>query len=73
MSEVKKAVKAPVAPVVAKVPKAAPVKTMPAVKHCDCVSEFQDSIYGKGMRAMNAKGGQKSTGGYCCTVCGKTK
>ena len=46
--------------------KVIPKKTITIVAKCDCVNEYQDKIYGKGMRAKN------STGiGLRCTVCGK--
>lgn len=39
----------------------------PLIAKCTCKSEFQDSLYGKGMRVFNrtedGKGGR-------CTVCG---
>lgn len=38
-------------------------------KKCTCVSEFQDQLYGKQMRAVNVMHG-KAGNGYRCTVCG---
>lgn len=38
---------------------------------CTCNNEFQDETYGKGMRVMNSKGGDKISG-WTCTVCGRT-
>jgi len=46
--------------------KAIPKKTTTIVAKCSCVNEYQDKIYGKGMRAKNSKGT-----GFKCTVCGK--
>lgn len=41
---------------------------MTEVRHCNCESEFQDKLYGKGMRLHNIMG----DGPKCrCTVCGK--
>lgn len=38
---------------------------------CSCKSEFQDQLYGKGIRLFNeCISGSKVTG-YRCTVCGK--
>lgn len=36
---------------------------------CNCVNEFQDREYGKGMRVFNTAG--KNGDKLCCTVCGK--
>lgn len=36
---------------------------------CTCKHEFQDSMYGKGIRLFNSCGDSKITG-YRCTVCG---
>lgn len=60
----KKAVKAPIAPVKEK---ATPKNTKGTIAKCTCVSEYQDGVYGKGMRAKNPT----SSGGFKCTVCGK--
>ena len=39
---------------------------------CSCVSEFQDELYGKGIRLFNEMGSNKGkVTGYRCTVCGK--
>ena len=38
---------------------------------CKCKSEFQDELYGKGMRVHNECGANKGkTTGWKCTVCG---
>ncbi len=37
-------------------------------KQCNCVSEFQDKTYGKGIRAHN-----ETAKGLKCTVCGSVK
>lgn len=45
---------------------------MTAIKRCTCKHEFQDKIYGLGMRVMNYL--SKKTGNaqvVRCTVCGK--
>lgn len=39
---------------------------------CTCTSEYQDSVYGKGMRVYNPVGKGSQDAGYKCTVCGKT-
>ena len=40
------------------------------IKPCTCQSEFQDNMYGKGMRVHSEKKvGREAK----CTVCGKTK
>lgn len=45
---------------------------MTIVNHCTCKSEFQDNMYGKGMRLFNTCGDNKGkVTGYRCTVCGK--
>jgi hypothetical protein len=36
------------------------------IDRCICVSAFQDSLYGKQMRAFNG-----TRQGFRCTVCGK--
>ena len=43
---------------------------MTEVIQCTCKSEFQDELYGKGMRLANTMGKDKPSG-YRCTVCGK--
>lgn len=40
------------------------------VKPCDCVHEFQDKQYGKGIRLFNEGKDGKF---FRCTVCKKTK
>lgn len=37
---------------------------------CNCHSEFQDNLYGKGVRLFNEIGKDRNSG-YRCTVCGK--
>lgn len=37
------------------------------VKHCTCVSKFQDREYGQGLRVMNVTKELK----WRCTVCGQ--
>ena len=38
---------------------------------CTCKNEFQDKLYGKGMRVHNECGANKGkTTGWKCTVCG---
>lgn len=38
---------------------------------CTCKSEFQDELYGKGIRLFNELGTNKGKcTGYKCTVCG---
>ncbi len=41
--------------------------TSTGVKPCTCKSDFQDKIYGKGMRAKNS-----TNSGFRCTVCRST-
>ena len=45
------------------------------IKHCTCVSEYQDQVHGKGMRVHTQKLKTKETDKpkYTCTVCGKSK
>lgn len=39
---------------------------------CGCKSEFQDELYGKGIRLFNNCGDNKGkVTAYRCTVCGK--
>ena len=38
---------------------------------CNCVSEFQDKTYGKGIRVANRNQGGKQKMGSTCTVCSK--
>lgn len=40
---------------------------------CDCVHEWQDGYYGKGIRLHNPMLPQNNLIGYRCTVCGKEK
>lgn len=43
------------------------------IMRCDCKSDFQDQLYGKGMRYWNPCGKGKDQGGsFRCTVCGNT-
>lgn len=37
---------------------------------CNCASEFQDALYGKGMRVFNEIG-KDGKSGYRCATCGK--
>lgn len=39
---------------------------MATVIKCTCAHEYQDRVYGKGMRLAN-----ETSKGYRCTVCGK--
>ena len=41
-------------------------KNSTVIQKCICTSEFQDKMYGKGMRVKNSHGT-----GFKCTVCGK--
>ena len=43
---------------------------MTEIIQCNCKSEFQDEIYGKGMRLANIAGKDKPSA-YHCTVCGR--
>jgi hypothetical protein len=43
---------------------------MGKVMKCNCISEFQDSVYGKGKRYYNTKSKDRKLTGYTCTVCG---
>ena len=36
---------------------------------CSCKHEFQDSVYGNGMRLHNLGQGQKNSNTYKCTIC----
>jgi len=40
------------------------------IRSCSCTSDFQDKMYGRGMRVMNV-GGSSTAPRYSCTVCGK--
>lgn len=51
----------------AKEPSKATDKNMKTMA-CDCKNDFQDSRYGKSMRAHNP-----NNKGYVCTVCAKQK
>lgn len=44
---------------------------MTVIKRCSCTHDFQDKIYGQGMRVHNTTVATKN-GKYRCTVCGKT-
>jgi hypothetical protein len=46
--------------------KLVPKSTTTIIEKCTCVNEYQDKVYGKGMRAKNSK-----NNGFRCTVCGK--
>lgn len=43
------------------------------VLSCTCEHKYQDSIYGKGMRAHNPCKAGTSSVSYRCTVCGTKK
>jgi hypothetical protein len=43
---------------------------MTKILRCDCHHEYQDKIYGKGMRLHTPKE-EPEKNGYRCTVCGK--
>lgn len=43
------------------------------IMSCNCKSEFQDSIYGKGKRLFNMKDPRKNKDEATCTVCGTKK
>ncbi len=51
--------------------KETPAKNTMSIVKCkgNCVSACQDSLYGKGMRAMNSTGGKSGSGSNRCTVC----
>jgi len=38
---------------------------------CNCVSEFQDERYGRGIRVFNERIAGNKNIGWRCTVCGK--
>lgn len=40
------------------------------VRRCTCKSDFQDRVYGNGMRLFN-EGGKDKVSELHCTVCGK--
>lgn len=42
------------------------------VMRCECISSFQDGLYGMGLRVHNVGQG-KNTNQAKCTVCGKKK
>lgn len=44
---------------------------MTRVMRCNCQHEFQDEVYGPGMRLFNEKVSGNKVNGYKCTVCGK--
>ena len=44
------------------------VNTTTVVKKCTCKSEYQDKMYGAGMRVMNGTS-PKMGAGFRCTVC----
>ncbi len=43
------------------------------VMQCSCKSDFQDELYGKGMRLFNLRDEKKHPGEATCTVCGAKK
>ena len=43
---------------------------IPKIDRCTCAHEFQDAVYGKGMRVLNRKRpSPKVADRYVCTVC----
>lgn len=69
MSETKKSTKPEPTPVAASTPKAAKPgarKNESKIDKCTCLNEYQDKLYGKGMRLKNS-----TTKGFKCTVCSK--
>lgn len=40
---------------------------------CNCKSEFQDKLYGKGLRLFNMRDPKKHKGEGTCTICGTKK
>lgn len=44
---------------------------MVKIMRCTCQHEFQDQVYGPGMRVFNAAGKDGKVSEYRCTVCGK--
>jgi hypothetical protein len=69
MVEIKKVVKMPSTKnVVEKRGKTEAKRNTTVVQKCTCVSDFQDKVYGVGMRVKNSTG---SGSGYRCTVCRK--
>lgn len=42
------------------------------INRCGCTSQYQDSLYGKGMRVFNPCGKKEERKGRC-TVCGNIK
>ena len=43
------------------------------IRSCGCSSEYQDAVYGKGMRVHNEGKGKNNDPVYRCTVCGAEK
>lgn len=43
---------------------------MSKVMNCNCLSEFQDRMYGKNQRLFNAMG-KDGKDGWRCTICGR--
>ncbi|MDO8726322.1 MAG: hypothetical protein Q7J35_09680 [Candidatus Methanoperedens sp.] len=41
-------------------------KNLTTITKCDCVNEYQDKLYGKGLRLKNS-----TVKGLRCSVCGK--
>lgn len=45
---------------------------MTKIDKCDCLHDYQDAVYGRGMRVHNVKSAtNKSEERVSCTVCGK--
>lgn len=40
---------------------------------CDCIHEYQDKLYGKGMRVHTSGNPQSTRPKFTCTVCTKIK
>lgn len=43
------------------------------VKPCNCINEYQDKKYGKGLRVHTPVNSKKNGTSARCTVCGTTK
>ncbi len=67
MSETKKATPTTI-PVSEKPAKIHTKNNTSTIAKCDCKNEYQDKLYGKGMRLKNSTGS-----GYRCTVCRTVK
>jgi len=47
--------------------------SMTKILPCNCKHEFQDKLYGKGMRVHNQMTKENKLGDWRCTSCGKPK